>query len=673
MGCASGGSGSDIQEDRQFDFDSEDGIEGGVDSDGDTIPDSLEGRYEAGGPVDTDGDGTADYLDDDSDNDTIPDSVEAGSFVSISGPVDSDNDTIPDFKDTDSDDNGIEDKKEGTKDTDGDGTGDWADSDNDGDTFSDVEEIGPDSSHPLDTDHDGKPDYMDTDSDEDLITDKQEGHGDADKDGIPNRIDRDSDGDNLTDAYEAGDDNYNTPPVDSDGDGFADFMDVDSDNDGLGDAWEVQNGLDYRKSDTDGDGYSDFIEIGADSDPLNRISTPQTVGNFFFIIDYDKEPSPREGDVVFQVKIRNADIFFLMDTTGSMGGEIDNLKTDISSVVITGIKSLIENVRFGVGAFDDYPVSPYGGAPPDYNDRVFYLLQKMTGTQADVQSAVEALQLHYGGDCSESQVPALYATITGSGYGAFLPPQLDCDIRGGEFGYPCFAPGSVPVIILITDASFHNGPGSYDPYTGVSPRPVTYDEVVTALRSRKARVISLISTSGGCGPAMEHATRLAQDTGTVDADRNPLVFGISGSGYGLGRDIVDAVRTLTGNIPVDAGISPRDDLTDSYNALEFIESLYASVTGGVPDPVNPSIVCQGGLDVVDNDGDTEPDSFSQVIPGTAVCFHIVAKRNMVITPEETPIVFRAFLDITDSGGAVLDSRKLIFMVPPHIEGPGVLE
>jgi hypothetical protein len=49
-----------------------------VDSDGDTIPDKVEGiEANAGAGRDSDGDNIPDYKDTDSDNDTIPDSVEA--------------------------------------------------------------------------------------------------------------------------------------------------------------------------------------------------------------------------------------------------------------------------------------------------------------------------------------------------------------------------------------------------------------------------------------------------------------------------------------------------------------------------------------------------------------------------------------------------------------------
>lgn len=61
------------------------------DSDGDGIPDSVEGS------ADTDGDGVKDSLDTDADDDGISDSEEAG--PDPRNPVDSDGDGIPDFKD----------------------------------------------------------------------------------------------------------------------------------------------------------------------------------------------------------------------------------------------------------------------------------------------------------------------------------------------------------------------------------------------------------------------------------------------------------------------------------------------------------------------------------------------------------------------------------------------
>ena len=69
--------------------------------------------------------------------------------------------------------------------------------------------------------------------------------------------------------------------------------------------------------------------------------------------------------LVFATDIQMADVFFLMDTTGSMSGAIANLKSGLSTTIIPEIDAMIPNAWFGVGFFDDYPVSPYGSAGMD--------------------------------------------------------------------------------------------------------------------------------------------------------------------------------------------------------------------------------------------------------------------------------------------------------------------
>ena len=174
---------------------------GGQDTDGDGIPDVVEGWAE---DRDSDGDGQEDWEDTDSDSDGISDAVEAGDADPTTPPVDSDGDGTPDYLDTDSDGNGLPDQIEGELDSDGDGTPDFADIDDDDDRLNDIDEIG-DGSFPRDTDADGEPDFRDIDSDADTITDREEAAIDTDSDGTPDYLDTDSDDDTLPDAQEAGD------------------------------------------------------------------------------------------------------------------------------------------------------------------------------------------------------------------------------------------------------------------------------------------------------------------------------------------------------------------------------------------------------------------------------------------------------------------------------------
>ena len=108
---------------------------GFTDADGDGAWDQL-GNVP---PVDTDGDGIADYLDLDSDNDGIPDTVEGQTTAGYIPPtnMDSDGDGVDDAYDPDS----------GGQftipvDTDGDGTTDHLDADSDDDDIDDIVESG---------------------------------------------------------------------------------------------------------------------------------------------------------------------------------------------------------------------------------------------------------------------------------------------------------------------------------------------------------------------------------------------------------------------------------------------------------------------------------------------------------------------------------------------------
>ncbi|MFY9158217.1 putative Ig domain-containing protein [Aquirufa ecclesiirivi] len=328
-----------------------------LDSDGDTIPDAWEGKNKCAtcttlndgngdgwddrgqyvAVIDTDKDGTADFLDLDSDNDCIPDRVELGGdidgddkpnfrdsdsdndgildaleAVSCNSPVDTDKDGAKDFEDLDSDNDGIPDKIEAGSDpsnpvdTDKDGTPDFRDLDSDNDGIPDKLEAGNDPNNPLDTDKDGIYDFRDLDSDNDGIPDKIEAGVDpnnpvdTDKDGTPDFRDLDSDNDGIPDKIEAGVDPNN--PVDTDKDGTPDFRDLDSDNDGIPDKIEAGSNPsnpvdtdndgtpDFRDLDSDNDGISDKIEAGAD--PNNPIDTDKDGTPDFRDTDSDNDGIP---------------------------------------------------------------------------------------------------------------------------------------------------------------------------------------------------------------------------------------------------------------------------------------------------------------------------------------------------------------------------------------------
>ena len=244
------------------------------DADRDTIPDVVEG----GSDVDSDGDGTPDYLDADSDGDGIPDASE--------GAGDVDGDGLPNYLDADSDGDGIPDADESTGDTDDDGTPDYLDPDSDGDGIPDWVEAGctePPTDNATcpaadrDSDGDGTPDYRDDDSDNDGVPDWMEAgctapptdnatcpaaDRDSDGDGTPDYRDTDDDGDGILtrDEYIAGTDYFCTDTsLDTDRDGTSNCRDNDVDGDGI---------PNYLDRDSDGDGTPDAQENYPHPNPL---------------------------------------------------------------------------------------------------------------------------------------------------------------------------------------------------------------------------------------------------------------------------------------------------------------------------------------------------------------------------------------------------------------------
>jgi hypothetical protein len=122
----------------------------------------------------------------DSDGDSIPDVIE--------GQDDPDGDSLPNNQDLDSDGDGVPDLDEGIGDPDDDGIPNFLDLDSDGNDIADAVE-GAD-----DPDSDGAPNIADEDNDGDGRTDCYEGTGDPDGDGIPSYLDTDSNGDGVPDA-----------------------------------------------------------------------------------------------------------------------------------------------------------------------------------------------------------------------------------------------------------------------------------------------------------------------------------------------------------------------------------------------------------------------------------------------------------------------------------------
>ncbi|MCW1923320.1 hypothetical protein OKA05_12215 [Luteolibacter arcticus] len=278
------------------------------DSDGDGVPDVSEGAD------DFDSDGVANNRDLDSDNDGINDVIEGGGTdANGNGLQDASGDANPD-----EDGDGIVDSVDtndavaggGTgsalplPDTDGDNARDFLDLDSDNDTISDLVESGLGAA---DSDNDGIGEGADTDQDglvasvDGLPGARGDANGsvptDTDGDGIPNYIDPNSDGTGAMDIASVGNggldgngDGKIDNATDTDGDGIPDVAD-DEDNEDGGLGLGLQTYAEWRNeefsapantnplvsgpdADPDGDGFTNAEEFAFGSDPENPTSVP---------------------------------------------------------------------------------------------------------------------------------------------------------------------------------------------------------------------------------------------------------------------------------------------------------------------------------------------------------------------------------------------------------------
>jgi hypothetical protein len=469
--------------------------------------------------------------------------------------------------------------------------------------------------------------------------------------------DADTDTDTDTDADSDGDSD-----ADGDADGDGGLPGIDSDGDGLSDDFEDGLGTDPNNPDTDGDGVSDMVEWVAGTDPLDPNSNPAAEGNFYFLEPYGDPPDPSQDALVFATNIQMADVFFLLDTTGSMGGELSNLKSSLSGTIIPQIETIIPDTWFGVGHHEDYKFGGllgYGAGA----DLPFELHQMMTADEAAAQAAVDGLSIHNGLDNPESQVPALWAIATGGALEGFIAAQTACP--SGYVGYPCFRPGAVPIVILITDAAFHNGPGGSHAYSGITPAPPTYTEAVDALIAIHAKVLTIDTSGYTTGESFSNLQQISTDTGAVSSD-GPLTIAIDTDGTGLGDNVVTAVQTLAVGVPMDITAAGRDDTTDDVDATVFIDHIVPNTVGGEEDPENLGVICVGDLETDDGDGDGTADMFVDVLPGTPVCFDIIPAQNESVPPQAIPKVYQAYVDVIGDGVTVLDTRVIYFLVPPSV-------
>jgi len=395
--------------------------------------------------------------------------------------------------------------------------------------------------------------------------------------------------------------------------------------------------------------------------------------DFFFVVPYGEDPNPKNDVLKFSTNIKQADVAFLMDTTGSMSGSINALKSALQGSLLAQLQAAIPNVGLAVVDYKDF------GDP-----WVVKVNQVVTTNLGLAQAGVGAMSASGGGDTPEASIAAMQFALTGQANGAIAAHTPSTP---GTFGGVDFRTGSVPVVVLITDADWHDGSGN-----------ATMATLKTAFAGAKAKFVNVgDAASGGIfgtpTPPETQANALSDATGsnvpaaafgTVagcaagqcctgnnGAGRAPTGPGgtcrlnfLSQSGGGVSGGIVKAISAIAVGSTFDVKAAASNDPKNpgGVDATKFIKALRAMDEG------NPTNGCPAAP-AKDSDGDGIKDTFLAVKAGTPVCFEVIPAKNGTVAPQLDPQFFNAFVDVVAvQGNLHLDKRSVLFLVPPKDAG-----
>jgi hypothetical protein len=395
----------------------------------------------------------------------------------------------------------------------------------------------------------------------------------------------------------------------------------DTDADGLSDDEERSIGTDPTNPDTDGDGVGDGVEVLAGTDPLDFDSTiPPT--DYYVVLPYEDPEQLRELD--FTARLGKGDVFFLVDTTGSMMPSIANVRSSLAGTIVPAINAAIADSVMGVGDFRDFPIAPFGGT----GDYPFQLDQSMTTDVGLVQDALNWLRVGDGADGPESTLEGLFAASSG-----------DC-AAGGGFGAACFRDDSHPIIVVVTDAPFHNDGDPANAYDStVTAR--SWSETMTALNAHDVKILGAAVKVMGMAVSRADLEQAARDTGSFDRSGNPTVYPVTGGS--VSDVVVGGIVDLVGAARQDVGARSIDDPTDALDATQFIKAIV---------PVWASSATS--FDAV---------AFYGVSGGTTVRFEITFRNDFCPTLSHVQI-YRAQIEVFDLATSIgLDMRNVYIVVP----------
>lgn len=216
------------------------------------------------------------------------------------------------------------------------------------------------------------------------------------------------------------------------------------------------------------------------------------------------------------VEAPGVDVMILLDMTGSHAWQVDAASTTFGDFAESVLE--ITDAQVGVAYYADFPVPDYGST----GDKPFVAGRRLGTNLAAIRSELDAAPTMMGNDAPESGVEALYILAGGTPHAMAEP--FAC-------GGGCWRTATTRIVVLLTDATQHNGPaltgaGLHSPYSGVSPAPIGWNAARTKLLDEGVRLI--VVTNGGDAGA-QHERMLDQ----LGEDPDLMHFTRTGDSFGV--------------------------------------------------------------------------------------------------------------------------------------------
>jgi hypothetical protein len=411
-----------------------------------------------------------------------------------------------------------------------------------------------------------------------------------------------------------------------------------------------------------------------------QIRKSGTQRDFFFVVPYNGPPSPTKDVLGFGTDLKNADVVFSVDTTGSMTGSINNLKANLNTM-FPQLVAKIPSVGLGVVDFKDTE-NGCGNDAWVVNPR--QRINATTNAASLATAAANAMSAIGGCDEPEADIVSLTYIAQGSYPTAVKPALANYTPPAPFWGGVNFRPGSVPIVVNVTDATWKQnsgGIGALAPvntlYSGKNIRFVGVTDTHQGVAENEVNTLSDATKSNLPPAAFGTSGQCPTGSNTAGAvvSRPPVMVGGASvcrlnftiyNGSPLTNTVVTAISAIAIGSTFDITAIPSNDATNAggVDATKFIKSLRAMDEGDTSE----GCAALGASKVKDTNADGVADTFIQITASKSnrVCFEVNPEKNTIVPPTNVAQIFRAFIDVVGMPGAVNlgDRRQVLFLVPP---------